>query len=284
MQKRRDAQQDEGEHVDGAGPTLSDLSWSSKWWPFQVVPPASEANVGATTSAKGKGKTSEPAPAAAEAMQRSASAASSKAAPKSSFLELLAGKGAVKDAAQARLEIKHADAAENELLDADLATLATAATQPPPRVGSPSSSTPRTSPKVQTKSMHPDHQFNAEGPYHYREADESSPRMPDSFPFADMPNHHQQHYLPTSHFSSSPQTQPAQSTSARRSSLDGPAAMFSSLFSSNPFGPTSPGESVSGRPNHHRSFSSTSAGHRERDAKNAEKYIDEEDTKAVDDS
>lgn len=251
----------EEERADGAGPTLDDLSWSSKWWPFQVVPPTGGAE------GKGKGKADgvapEPSPATGGATE---------AGPARGLLELLAGKGAVSDAKIAKANHAEADRLESHLLNADLDTLNLAATAP-----TPPASPPVTRAQPTAIPFHKDHIFQAEGPY--READEHSPgHSHHGFPFdrpSQSPTEHSS-YLPTSVFSSRP------SASTAKSSLDGPSAMFSSLFSSNPFGPTSPADSVSGRPSHHRSFSSTA--HSAKDQKNAESLLDQEDQAAVDDS
>lgn len=251
------------QRAESAGASLADLSWGNKWWPFQVVPPVTEPGL----SGKGKGR------------EGSGSLAAATESQPGGFLELFAGRGAVAASQQAKATTAHLDAAECELLNADLSTLNRVSTGSPSLPPTPAPPTPIT--KAAPPPPHKEHVFHGEGPY--READESSPRVSqEAFPFPTRPPGSPtpgSHYLPTSTFSSRPGTSAA---GASKSALDGPAAMFSSLFSANPFGPTSPGDSVSGRPSHHRSFSSTAQSRK--DQKNAETMLDDEDKQAVDDS
>nr|CRX79020.1 hypothetical protein ls5930a1_00072 [Leucosporidium scottii] len=229
--------EDGAEHSQAPG--LDQLSWGTKWWPFAVVEP-SAADV------KGKGRATEPDDDGAGLTEQSAE--EDPHASARGFMSLFGGQGPVSHAQVQREAARAQDKAEDELLEADLDSLAAAAasieiSDTPTKYreadeGSPKSYRTSTSPSS-------------------RRTSSSSPRKPTSF-------------LPTSVFSSA--------STSHSPPLDGPSSLFSSFSLSNPFAPPS-------KLQHARRYS-TSSKQNDDDGPTAkrsevERFLDEEDTQAA---
>lgn len=223
----------------GEAPGLDQLSWGTKWWPFAVVEP-SAADV------KGKGRAVEPDDDGAGLQEHNAE--EDPHASARGFMSLFGGQGAVSHAQVQREAARAQDKAEDELLEADLNSLATAAT---------------------SISI-------SDTPTKYREADEGSPKSyrahasPPSRRTSTTSPQKPTSFLPTSVFSSA--------STSHSPPLNGPSSLFSSFSLSNPFAPPT-------KPHHARRYSSSSKPNDE-DGPTAkrsevERFLDEEDTQTA---